>query len=664
MAYVPNNTNIFLAAMAGSIAGMSASTRVSTGSSDPTNLANVNVANVALAFAQAYDTVWGINVGIGADSLQVDSTKEICEAFWESRQQPNATTQFESPTIYLAQCRNLIAYVQAGENAVLGAGITPPLPPTVATPGGANTNIQYNDGGVFGGDANFTWQKAKRSLTTGSGSTATGNDALSSGVSAIASGNNSVALGGGQATAVNACAIGSGTAGPCIASSGSAFCAGEGCNSSNAATVALGEEANATGINAVSEGFANTASGTYSQCKGAFCSASATGAHARGTVCSSIRPGQDAFSSGQTGAQGKNQMDLFGVANGAALSLPCGADGSTIGWHGEQNSCAGMTVEILATTLDGEEIAREKREMLVIIDGFGSRLVNPVTTYVSPAAQTGNMGGLNSFGWSLTIAPSGNNLTFTANPGTQEVQFLAHLEWDEHYNLIATPLNLATLALTGWFESFAASPWNGTASAGTSGLNSASEVTNPPTVGAGLNGTGSALFDGVNDLLTFSGTLGTYVNAGSGSGWALVNIAAIVSAGAAFANQPIISTQGIGYLAIELTNVGGTAPKVQFSFFDGATKSISLPVPLNQWTFIAWRFDGTTMMLQVGGQQVTLAAGNLGSVANNLRMGIDTGSANFYNGQILDLGLSMVALTNLQLANVRVALNLKYQIDL
>ena len=35
----------------------------------------------------------------------------------------------------------------------------------VTSPGGANTNVQYNDGGAFGGDANFTWDKTSQSLT-------------------------------------------------------------------------------------------------------------------------------------------------------------------------------------------------------------------------------------------------------------------------------------------------------------------------------------------------------------------------------------------------------------------------------------------------------------------------------------------------------------------
>lgn len=36
------------------------------------------------------------------------------------------------------------------------------------TPGGADTNVQYNDGSAFGGDANFTWDKTGRILSLGS----------------------------------------------------------------------------------------------------------------------------------------------------------------------------------------------------------------------------------------------------------------------------------------------------------------------------------------------------------------------------------------------------------------------------------------------------------------------------------------------------------------
>ncbi len=46
---------------------------------------------------------------------------------------------------------------------------------SVATnPGGSDTYVQYNDGGVFGGDANFTWDKTTQLLTVTGAATVTG----------------------------------------------------------------------------------------------------------------------------------------------------------------------------------------------------------------------------------------------------------------------------------------------------------------------------------------------------------------------------------------------------------------------------------------------------------------------------------------------------------
>ena len=39
--------------------------------------------------------------------------------------------------------------------------------PASSVPGGLNTHVQYNDGGVFGGDANFRWKKTTRALEIG-----------------------------------------------------------------------------------------------------------------------------------------------------------------------------------------------------------------------------------------------------------------------------------------------------------------------------------------------------------------------------------------------------------------------------------------------------------------------------------------------------------------
>lgn len=45
----------------------------------------------------------------------------------------------------------------------------------VTTPGGVNTNVQYNDGGAFGGDANFIWNDTTSTLTVTGDITASAN---------------------------------------------------------------------------------------------------------------------------------------------------------------------------------------------------------------------------------------------------------------------------------------------------------------------------------------------------------------------------------------------------------------------------------------------------------------------------------------------------------
>lgn len=58
--------------------------------------------------------------------------------------------------------------IVATPNPITGVGnISCPTCATgTTTPGGANTNVQYNDSGAFGGDANFIWNKTTRSIRT------------------------------------------------------------------------------------------------------------------------------------------------------------------------------------------------------------------------------------------------------------------------------------------------------------------------------------------------------------------------------------------------------------------------------------------------------------------------------------------------------------------
>lgn len=55
-----------------------------------------------------------------------------------------------------------------------GSGLTGVTASTNAAAAGADTQIQFNDGGIFGGDADFTWNKATNTLTFGASSRITG----------------------------------------------------------------------------------------------------------------------------------------------------------------------------------------------------------------------------------------------------------------------------------------------------------------------------------------------------------------------------------------------------------------------------------------------------------------------------------------------------------
>lgn len=84
-----------------------------------------------------------------------------------------------------------------------GNGVTSWQTVTATTPGGADTQVQFNDGGVFGGDADFTWNKTTNTLSVATAYTITGVDWTiqnSSGFELVAAGSAFLrALSGGSA---------------------------------------------------------------------------------------------------------------------------------------------------------------------------------------------------------------------------------------------------------------------------------------------------------------------------------------------------------------------------------------------------------------------------------------------------------------------------------
>src|SRR4029079_16129844 len=101
-------------------------------------------------------------------------------------------------------------------------------------------------------------------------------------------------------------------------------------------------------------------------------------------------------------------------------------------------------------------------------------------------------------------------------------------------------------------------PWTSTATQASvaSGTRTAARGT-PPAAGAQLNFNATALFDGVNDVLTASGTLGTYVAAGAGTITVLFYPTSAAAAGIEGTNRALISNEVDNYLIIEQASSAG-----------------------------------------------------------------------------------------------------------
>lgn len=205
----------------------------------------------------------------------------------------------------------------------------------------------------------------------------------------------------------------------------------------------------------------------------------------------------------------------------------------------------------------------------------------------------------------------------------------------------------ATLALTGWWRaSYAASPWTGTASAGTSLGRDLTEATNPPAAGTAVNGRTPADFDGTDDELQIPGTIATYFNADAYSFWVLVNIDAIDTDGGNHQDDMIFGQTAGSRLWL---TVRSTGPVVKLGHFDGAGYVTSTrTIATATWLFIQGRYNGTDQTLRVNGGT---RDSNAGAVIDDLTGAMRVGRSSFdayLNGKILDLGFSDQIFSNEQ----------------
>lgn len=198
----------------------------------------------------------------------------------------------------------------------------------------------------------------------------------------------------------------------------------------------------------------------------------------------------------------------------------------------------------------------------------------------------------------------------------------------------------ATLSLTGWWRAanggeYDGAPWAGTASAGTSGTLSLTEATNPPAVGAAVNGHSGADFDGVNDKLAADAFGNIFTNS-DGSAWCLFNAdAATADPGAAtFYTLPGFLVDSADRFSFAFSSAG-----VILGSYNGTDFSrIAVACATGGWHLAQCRWSGGVMELRVDGGAWTTTARTILSAGGTLRVGSNDGATAFYNGRIQDLG--------------------------
>jgi hypothetical protein len=147
--YVPNNVLVYIAAYSGSISGMAVAGKLLT-DDNPADYAAV--CTVAGAFAESFDTEWGL---AAPTDLDLSIIEEECEGAFNWRYPNTSKPNTMTPATYTAECKALIALVQASQAYFAGQGIVPPFPGGGGGGGGGKIiNLSVNSANV-----DFGWKR-------------------------------------------------------------------------------------------------------------------------------------------------------------------------------------------------------------------------------------------------------------------------------------------------------------------------------------------------------------------------------------------------------------------------------------------------------------------------------------------------------------------------
>lgn len=164
MSYTPINTQMFAAAMAGALAGMSASNRIVV---DDSSASYLPVSAAAFAFAQSFDIEW--NSATPPTVYQLEAIQQLSEAVWQNRAPTfanNVNTFLYTNYTELAEA--LKAIIDGGSAYALTQGVTfPPFGTDASSILGVpiSSAVATRSWGLFGNGTSLRITKRVKTLS-------------------------------------------------------------------------------------------------------------------------------------------------------------------------------------------------------------------------------------------------------------------------------------------------------------------------------------------------------------------------------------------------------------------------------------------------------------------------------------------------------------------
>lgn len=246
--------------------------------------------------------------------------------------------------------------------------------------------------------------------------------------------------------------------------------------------------------------------------------------------------------------------------------------------------------------------------------------------------------------------------------------------------LTPTDLDFSTLTFTVRLEpgEYTSGTWNGLASAGTSGSNDATEATNPPRVSSGEHLVATMPAKSASKVLgpmprcagidqRFSVPVANNVAIGtSGFVYAVLNLKSLPA--------PVGFDYGDGNIFTDLTNAettfGVTTAGVTACLYTGTFQRVDLAWgavnPLDEWHFVAMRYNGTTLEVSIdGGTWESTPSGSPSFLTPSAAIAISRSyGATGLNGLLLEWGCSTVAHSDADVANIIAGINEEYGLNI